>query len=164
MTSVCWNTHLNFRLYYGHLSCAMEARGHLRNTSQALKILRNHKKKTTQMLLSSPLPPPLSLFTGRRGIAFLQAPSSPSDTHTHTSGMELSDPAGGKSGAQRWGLEHTPHSLYPWQHRHQTKPPPTAAPPPKQRHLCALVCVNKERGQIPRWRSVGLATSFVESL
>lgn len=103
---------------------------------------------------SCPLPfPHLSLFTGRRGIAFLQTPS-PLDTLTHAHirdwAESLSDPAGVRMGGKSGGGWSTPHSLYPWQHRHQTKPPPTVAVPPKQRHLCALVCINKERGQIQR--------------
>jgi len=49
---------------------------------------------------------------------------------------------GGKSGEEWWGLKHTTLVV---SLTTQTKPPPTVAVPPKQRHLCALVCVSTRK-------------------
>jgi len=77
-------------------------------------------KRPPHCSCSCPVPfPHLSLFTGRRGIAFLQTPLPIRHFHTHIHTHAhirdwaelLSDLAGartgGKSGEERWGLKHT---------------------------------------------------------
>lgn len=172
MASICWHMHLEFCLYYGHLSCATEAQSCGINLKQwrNSEIQRNHKK-TTLPLLSSPLPPPLFIHRKERYCFPSNPPPHQTLSLSHTRARvhirdwaePLSDPAGVRTAGKSGGGWCTLHSLYPWQHRHQTKPPPTVAVLPKQRHLCALVCVNKERGQIQQW-SVVLATSCIKSL
>ncbi len=112
--------HLEFCLYYGHLSCATEAQSCGINLKQwrNSEIQRNHKK-TTLLLLSSPLPPPLFIHRKER-YCF---PSNPpphqtlslSHTHTHAracthqglSRAALRSCRSEDGRKERWGLMHT---------------------------------------------------------
>ncbi len=110
--------HLEFCLYYGHLSCATEAQSCGINLKQwrNSEIQRNHKK-TTLLLLSSPLPPPLFIHRKER-YCF---PSNPpphqtlSLSHTRTracthqglSRAALRSCRSEDGRKERWGLMHT---------------------------------------------------------
>lgn len=169
MASICWHMHLacvlpvlwsSFMCHGSAVYCGINLKQW--RDSEKFIIQRNHKK-TTLPLLSSPLPPPLFIHRKERYCFPSNPPPHQTLSHTRANACTvhirdwaepLSDPAGVRTGGKNGGGWSTPHSLYPWQHRHQTKPPPTVAVPPKQRHLCALVCFNKERGQIQRWSVV----------
>lgn len=107
MTAVLWYASPVFSLLYSLYFFVSRKCRVSWNKPQTQWEFREIIKRPPHCSTTAPFPH-LSLFTGKRGIAFLQTPPIRYlRTHQGSSRAALSDPAGVKTGGERWGLKHT---------------------------------------------------------